>query len=163
LEDRAQAGRFRPSRLLWNWLLIGLGVLLASALLPGISFQGEHSLGEHGWITLLLAVLGLSVLNLLIKPVLVLFTLPFVILTLGLGVWIINAALLLLSTKIVPGFTVDSFGTAMLGSLIISVVSMVANLLFRPLRTPKNIVMFGIDKASMVQRSRSDKYDHIDV
>lgn len=159
LEDRAQAARFRPVRLLWNWLLIGVGVFFASALVPGISFQAEGSLGQNGWLTLVLVVLWLSVLNLLIKPILVLFTLPFVILTFGLGIWVINAALLLLTHKIVPGFAVDGFGAALMGSLVISVVAMAANLLFRPQRSPKGIVMVGIDKNAMVQRARRDHYD----
>ena len=58
------------------------------------------------------------------------FALPFIILTFGLGIWIINALLFLLVSNLVVGFTVDSFGDALAGALVVSLTGLAANLLF---------------------------------
>jgi len=70
-------------------------------------------------------VILLSLFNTILKPLLVVFTLPFVILSLGFGVWLINALLLFFTGRLVDGFHVSSFGAAMLGALIISVTNMI--------------------------------------
>ena len=152
--------RVRPGRLLWNWLLLILGVLAAEWLFPGISVQGEGSLGQNGWGTLVLAALLLSILNLALKPLLVFFTLPFVVFTFGLGLWIINAVLLWLTGQLVPGFVIDGFSTALWASLVISVVSLIVNLLFRPKRQyTGESILIGIDKNTFVNRSQDSHYD----
>ena len=78
--------------------------------------------------TLILVVFLLSLFNLILKPLLVLFTLPFIIFTLGFGLWIINALLLLLVSELVPGFYVDSFLSALWGSLVVSMTSLITNI-----------------------------------
>jgi uncharacterized membrane protein YvlD (DUF360 family) len=73
----------------------------------------------------LAAALILGVLNAFVKPLLVLFALPLVLMTLGLMLLLINALLLLLTAKLVPGFHVQDFSSALWASLVISIVSMV--------------------------------------
>jgi len=95
-------------------------VLLAAFTSSGIDFDSGT--------TLILVVFLLSLFNLILKPLLVLFTLPFIIFTLGFGLWIINALLLLLVSELVPGFYVDSFLSALWGSLVVSMTSLITNI-----------------------------------
>ena len=99
--------------LLIRILVTALLVMLVSYLLPGISVAG------YGTAIIVAIVLGL--LNLVVKPILVLFTLPVTILTLGLFLLVINAIVILLCDVIVGGFDVSSFWTALLFSIILSV------------------------------------------
>lgn len=105
--------------LLKHWVIIAVGVGIASHVVDGISY-------DSGW-TLLLVVLLLSFFNALLKPILVLFTLPFIILTFGLGLWLINALMFILVSKILDGFKVESFWSALWGALIVSIVSLFVN------------------------------------
>lgn len=109
-----------------SWLLgtaVALGV--ATWLLPGISFVPNEVTTEN-----VIRFLGVSfilgTINSFIAPVLKLLSLPFVVLTLGLFLWVINAAMLMLaswvSEKADLGFHVDGFGTALLGALVITIV-----------------------------------------
>lgn len=104
-----------------RWLITTVGVLVADLLLPGISYDKASAL--------FLASLSLGLLNAFVRPVLVFFSLPFVLLTLGLGLLLINALLLSVVGSLVPGFRVNGFGSAFLGGLIISLTSFAANLL----------------------------------
>lgn len=74
------------------------------------------------WTAIVLAMV-LALLNVLIKPVLILFTLPFTLVTLGLFLFVINAAIILIADALVDGFQVDSFGWALGFSLLLSVVT----------------------------------------
>ncbi len=114
----------RPQTILRDAIILFLGVLAATWLLDGIQVQS---------VTVSLVVaLVLVLLNMVVKPVLVLFTLPFVIFTFGLGILLINAVLLYMAGALVPGFEVATFGTAFLGALIISLTSMIVNILLAP-------------------------------
>lgn len=115
-------------RLLLRWLVNAAGVVVAAWAVPGITY-------ESGWMLALVAVV-LSFLNAFVKPLLVFFTLPFVIVTLGLAVWLINAFLLWLAGQMVPGFSVATFfWDALIGALIISGISLILNgLVLGPLR-----------------------------
>ena len=106
-------------RFLQAWAINTLAVLIADFVLPGI-----HA---DNWRDLLLASLMLGVLNTVVRPIIMLFALPLLILTLGLFMLVINAALLLLVGRIVNGFTVENFGSAVLGAIIISVISLLLN------------------------------------
>ncbi len=110
--------------LLLRWLILALGVVISTKLVPGIKCDDS--------LTLLVVVLLLSVLNVVLKPILLLFTLPFIILTLGLGIWLINAMLFYVVGKIVGGFHVAGFGSALLGALIVSLTNIILNSLMRP-------------------------------
>jgi len=129
----------RTAAFLQRWLVTTVAVLIADLLVPGIRYDVPSSL--------FLASLLLGLLNAFVRPILVMISLPLVLLTLGLGLLIINALLLLLVDALVPGFQVDGFGNAMLGALIISLTSLVGNVLFgrgpnvrppRPPRPPKD-------------------------
>ncbi len=100
-----------------RWLILAAGVALSTWLVPGISCDSG--------VTLVVVVLLLSLFNAILKPLLVIFTLPFVVLTLGLGIWLINAFLLLAVSKVVEGFHVQGFGSALWGALIISLSNIV--------------------------------------
>jgi len=110
-----------------RWGMIALGLVIAAHLVHGISYTGPDSLGPHGLITLALVVFVLTVLNIVFKPLLVLFTCPFVLLTLGLGLLVINALLFWFTSWVVPGFHVLDFWAAFWGALIVSLMSMLAN------------------------------------
>jgi putative membrane protein len=101
-------------------LLIGaLGLWLAAEIIPGIEVA---NLG-----TLLAAALLLGVVNAVIRPVLVMLTLPITLLTLGLFLLVINAAMLALVALMLPGFDIAGFWSALFGALIISIASWLAS------------------------------------
>ncbi|MFM1852554.1 MAG: hypothetical protein RIS54_2238 [Verrucomicrobiota bacterium] len=110
-------------QLLIRWLVLAVGVTVATHLIPGIDVQDRTAL--------LVVVLLLSFFNAILKPLLVLFTLPFIVLTMGLGMVVINALLFLLVAKLVDGFYVSSFWSAMGGALIVSLTNFLASALFR--------------------------------
>ena len=109
-------------KLFKTWLLIALGVLIASHISGGIYYTNTSAL--------FLAVLLMSLSNVFLKPLLMLFALPFIILTFGLGIWLINAWLFLLVAHLVDGFVVESFGNALAGALVVSLTGAFANILF---------------------------------
>jgi putative membrane protein len=96
-----------------RFLLTGLGVVLTAYLLPGVSV-------EDYWSALIVAVV-LAIANVIVKPILIIFTIPLTIFTLGLFLLVINAIIILLVDYFVPGFTVDGFWWALAFSLILSV------------------------------------------
>jgi putative membrane protein len=102
-------------RFLLRLLLNGAAVFLAAQLIPGIGVTGPGAALAAG------IVLGL--VNTFIRPVLVLLTLPFTIVTLGLFIFVINAICLALAAWLVPGFTVSGFWAALVGALFISIIS----------------------------------------
>lgn len=108
---------------LLRWLVTTIAVLVAEKLLPGIN--------ANGWGTLLGASLLLGIINAFVRPVLLLLSLPFIIVTMGLFIFVVNALLLLLVSKIIPAFQVDGFWTAFFGAIIISLVSWVLSSFFR--------------------------------
>lgn len=109
-------------QLLKTWLLLALGVIIAAHTAQGIGYDSTGAL--------VVAVLLLSFCNLVLKPVLMLFSLPFIILTFGIGIWLINALLFMLVGALVEGFHVLSFWNALWGALVVSLTGAAANLLF---------------------------------
>ena len=96
-----------------RFLLSGLAVLLTAYLLPGVDVR------HFGYALLVAAVL--AIVNALVKPVLILLTIPITVVTLGLFLLAINALIILLVDYVVPGFDVDGFWWALAFSLILSV------------------------------------------
>lgn len=96
-----------------------LALLLAAELISGIVVDGIY-------IALITAVV-LGVLHILVKPVLVVLTIPVTIITLGLFIFVINAGLFLFAASFIDRFTVEGFLPALLGSLFVTVFSTVAN------------------------------------
>ena len=107
--------------LLVRWSVLALGVTLATKVVPGIHYD---TLG-----TLVAVVLLLSLFNAVLKPLLVLFSLPFIVLTLGLGVLLINALLFMLVGELVRGFAVDGFWNALGGAVIVSLTNVFVSIL----------------------------------
>jgi putative membrane protein len=106
-----------------RWAVLAVGVTLAAELVPGIRCDDAQAL--------IVVVLLLSFFNAILKPLLVLFTLPFILLTMGLGMIVINALLFLFVGRLVEGFYVAGFGSALGGALIVSVTNLILNGLFR--------------------------------
>lgn len=105
--------------MIFRWLILTVAVWVAAFIVPGISYES--------WPSLLIASLVLGILNTFVKPILAILSFPFIIITLGLFMVIINALLLMVTGMIVSGFHVANFGSALLASLIISVVSIFMN------------------------------------
>ncbi len=108
-------------RFLIHWLITTLAIIISSYLLPGVNVTG--------FFAALVTALVLGILNTFIKPVLILFTLPLTIITLGLFTLVINALLIVLTSAIVPGFDVRNFGWALLFGLVLSILNAVLHAL----------------------------------
>ncbi|MGC8775033.1 MAG: phage holin family protein [Chlorobaculum sp.] len=106
-------------RILIHWLISATAVYVTANMLPGITIK---SFGAA-----LIVALVLGLVNALLKPVLVFFSIPLLLLTLGLFMLVINALMLQLAAVLVDSFGVQSFWWAMLGSVCISVVSWLMN------------------------------------
>ena len=100
-------------------LIIMLGLALASAIVPGVDVLGTG--------TLILAALLLSVVNAIVRPIAFLLTLPLTIVTLGLFLFVLNAAMFGLVAAMMSNFNVAGFWSALFGSLIVSITSTVAS------------------------------------
>ncbi|WP_243372008.1 phage holin family protein [Geotalea sp. SG265] len=105
-----------------SWLISALAIAITAYLLPGVRLSGF--LAAMGTA----AVLGL--VNAIIKPLLLILTLPITIITLGLFTLVINAVLIMLTSAIVPGFEVSGFWQALLFSLVLVVVNYLLGLIF---------------------------------
>jgi len=114
--------------LLLRWVVLALGVVLSAKIVPGIGYDDG--------LTLVVVVLLLSLFNAVLRPLLVLFTLPFIVLTLGLGLLLVNAVLFYLVGKLVDGFHVAGFGSALLGAVIVSATNFIMSALTGPPRPP---------------------------
>jgi putative membrane protein len=104
---------------LQRWLINTIAVLVAANVIPGIAHDTMAAL--------LVASLLLGVLNALLRPLLLLLSLPLVVFTLGLFTLVINALLLMLVGQLVKSFHVETFWAAFWGGLIVSLVSLVLN------------------------------------
>jgi putative membrane protein len=103
---------------------VALGLGLASALVPGIQVQDGR--------TLIGAALLLGIVNALVRPLIVLLTLPITVLTLGLFLLVINAALLGLVASFFEGFTISGFWSALLGSTVVSLTGWIVSWFIGP-------------------------------
>ena len=102
-----------------RWLISALGLWLAQALVSGVEIRDTG--------TLLLAALLLGFVNAVIRPIVVLLTLPFTLLTFGLFLWVVNAMMLSLVAALLEGFTLRGFGSALLGALVVSLTGWIAS------------------------------------
>jgi putative membrane protein len=100
--------------LLLRWMVLSIAVWLAAAIVPGVGYDRAQDV--------LIAALVLGILNAFVKPMLQLVSIPFILVTLGLFLIVINALLLRLTAWLVPGFHVAGFWPAAGGSLAISLV-----------------------------------------
>jgi putative membrane protein len=112
------------TRLILTWVLNSFALFFVMKLVPGI--QIDH------FRDLLLATLVLGLLNAFLRPIVLFFTLPVTILTLGLFTLVINGAMFYLASSLVEGFRVTGFGTAFVAALLFSMFSFTLNVLFQP-------------------------------
>ena len=112
--------------LLFRWFVNALALLAAAYVVPGIRFSASGRPGLDAWITLALVALVFGLVNAIIRPVVVFLTFPLTLVTLGLFIFVVNALMLMLTSRIARalelGFRVDGFGAALLGALVIAVV-----------------------------------------
>ena len=105
-------------------LVSALGLWLAWAIVPGVEFRGVG--------TLIAAAFLLGVVNAFIRPIFILLTLPFTILTLGLFLLVINAFMVALVAALLDGFVLHGFGAAFLTAIVVSVTSWIASAFIGP-------------------------------
>ncbi|MBO3117135.1 phage holin family protein [Winogradskyella sp. DF17] len=109
--------------LILRLLINAFAVLILSHFLSGISVDG--------YLGAIIVAVVLAILNVLVKPLLILFTLPATILTLGLFLFVINALIVLLADKLVDGFGVENFWWALLFSILLSILQSFLQALFK--------------------------------
>jgi len=106
-------------RFLARLLLNGLAVIVAAYFVPGLTLSGPGAA--------LIAGAALGLVHAFVRPLLLIVTFPFTLLTLGLFIFVVNAICLALTAALVPGFDISGFGAAFFGALIVSVVSWILN------------------------------------
>jgi putative membrane protein len=111
-------------KLVLRWLIVAASLYVAAWIVPGIRVEGD------AWLTYTIMALILGLVNAVIRPLLKVLSCGLIIVTLGLFVFVINAATFLLASNIAQnwfnvGFYVDGFGAALLGSIVVSIVSVV--------------------------------------
>ena len=105
--------------LILRWLLNTVALLVVAIVVPHFRYDSL--------VTVAVAALVLGLLNTIVKPLLFIVTLPLTIVTLGLFLLVLNAIMLELTAWLVPGFHIDSFGWAVVGALVLTLVSLVTN------------------------------------
>lgn len=109
-----------------RWIINAAALLLVAYVYPGVMVET--------FFAALIAALVLGLVNAVIRPVLLLLTLPVTILTLGLFIFVINALLFWFVAEVVQGFKVTGFWAAMIGSILFSVITLVTSWLLFPRR-----------------------------
>lgn len=107
-----------------NWLINAVALYVAASLIPGVVVEGAGSL--------LVAALVIGLVNAVIRPVLLLLTLPITVLTLGLFYFVLNGLMLYLAAALTPGFALAGLGSAIIGALVMSVVATLLHLFVKP-------------------------------
>ena len=106
-----------------RWAVTTVAVFAAEKLIPGIDCTSAGAL--------LGASLLLGIINAFVRPILLLLSIPFIIVTMGFFILVVNALLLLFVGQVIPSFSVDSFWSAFFGSIVISIVSWILSSFFR--------------------------------
>ena len=117
-------------KLIIRWAISSLALFVAAWLVPGISVDGD------GWFVYAVMAIILGLINAIVRPILKLLTCPFILLTLGLFVLVVNGITLWLASRIAVnwfgvGFYVNGFGAAFLGAIIVSIVTIILSALVR--------------------------------
>jgi putative membrane protein len=99
-----------------HWLVSGIAVLVTSKLVPGFDIDG--------YFAALIAAVFIGLANAIVYPVLFWLTFPITFLTLGLFIFVLNGAILKLCAVFLPGFHIESWGAAIFGSIVLSLVAM---------------------------------------
>ena len=109
----------RRQTLLARLVITMISLLVTASIIPGIHISGV--------IAGLLAAAILGIVNLLLKPIFVIFTIPITLLSFGLFLLVINGIMLWITSELVPGFWISNLGAAILGSIILSIVQWLIN------------------------------------
>ena len=112
---------------LLHWLVLAIALFVTTRLVGGVNVSSYTALA--------VAALVVGFVNALVKPVLFVLTLPLTVLTLGLFYLVVNGACLMLAAALVPGFTVSSWGAAIIGALVLSLVSWGLGAIVTPARS----------------------------
>lgn len=110
-------------RIILRWIINALVLVGIAYYLPGIRMES--------FVAALIAALVLGLINAIVKPILIILTLPVNILTLGLFTFVINALMFWLTSSLVKGFVVADFASAFWGALLLTIVSWLLNSLFK--------------------------------
>jgi len=110
-------------KLIFNWIISAVAILIAAYVLPGVHVNGV--------ITALVLAIILGAINIFIRPILVVLTLPLTFFTFGLFLFVLNALLIMLAAAIVPGFAVNNFWWALLFAIVLALITSVLHLLGR--------------------------------
>ncbi len=110
-------------KLIMKLILSALAVIIIAKFLPGVHLDN--------YTTAILVAVVIAILNVLVKPILIIFTLPITIVTLGLFLLVINAIIIKLASNFIDGFTVDSLWVALLFSILLSILQSVLNSLLK--------------------------------
>lgn len=105
--------------LIIRWILNTLALLLVATVVPHFHYAS--------WVSLAIAAAVLGLLNALVRPILFVLTLPITVITLGIFLIVLNAIMLKLTDFFVPGFRIDGFGWAIVGAIVLSLVTMVTD------------------------------------
>ena len=105
--------------LLFRWFLNTLALFIVVTVVPHFHYRSI--------VTLVIAAGVLGLLNAILRPILFWLTLPLTIVTLGLFLIVLNGIMLEITTWLTPGFAIDSFGWAMVGAVVLGIVSLVTN------------------------------------
>ena len=108
--------------MIWNLVLLSVAVFLVAQILPGIRIKGFG--------TAVMVALVYSVINFLTGWLLVFLSLPFIIVTLGLFLFVINAVLLWITDKLIENFEIEGFGTTFVASFLISLLNTILRWIF---------------------------------
>ena len=106
-------------KLITRVLAVALALVLAAELIPGIAVTGVYAA--------IIAAIVLGLLNTIIRPILVILTIPINLLTFGLFTFVINAGLFMFAASFIKGFSVSGFLPALLGSVLVSIVTMIVH------------------------------------
>ena len=128
---------------LTRWFVTTIAVAVAAQI------TGMHA---EGLLPLLVAALLLGFFNAVIRPVLLVLSLPFILVTLGFFILVVNALMLWIVGKLVPGFHVDGFWTAFFGSIVVSIVSWFLNAIIGTSETQQHIAVRRTESVDGIKR-----------
>jgi putative membrane protein len=114
---------FGMRHFLFRWVITTIAVAMATLVVHGIHYDSTGAL--------ILAALLLGILNAFVRPILLILSVPLILLTMGLFIIVVNALMLRFVSGLVPGFHVESFGSAFWGAVVIGIVSWLLNAFFR--------------------------------
>ncbi len=132
-------------KFLFKTMASAAAIMLLAYLLPGVHVEGQFFYA-------VLIALVLSLLNTIVRPILVFLTLPATIVSLGLFLLVINAAIVLIADKFMDGFSTDNFGWALLFSILLSIINSVVNKAFIQKDTKNKVINKGNSKVIIIEK-----------